>query len=126
MTLNPFISKTRTAITKCNASSVRSFIRGPNKRTKAVDLWQNNSLAVQELPKLESLKRTIRRQLQSTTNFRPQPATLEDLQILDEYQQTNKGCIFFLFDSGPETQCIVIFGPHKNIEMLEASLVLVN
>ena len=63
--------------------------------------------AAAKLPKLESLKRTIRRQRQSTTNFRPQPATLEDLQIPDEYQRTNKGDLFLLFDSGPETQRIV-------------------
>ena len=53
--------------------------------------------AAAKLPKLESLKRTIRRQRQSTTNFRPQPATLEDHQIPDEYQRTNKGDLFLLF-----------------------------
>ena len=77
--------------------------------------------AAAKLPRLESLKRTIRRQRQSTTNFRPQPATLEDLQIPDEYQRTNKGDLFLLFDSGPETQRILIFGTHTNTEMLVAS-----
>ena len=72
--------------------------------------------AAAKLPKLESLKRTIRRQRQSTTNFRPKPATLEDLQIPDEYQRTNKGDLFLLFDSGPETQRNVIFGTHRKLK----------
>ena len=53
-------------------------------------------------PKLESLKRTIRRQRQVTNNVQPQPISLEDLEIPEEYKRTVKGDEFFLFDSGPD------------------------
>ena len=74
-----------------------------------------------KLPKLESLKRTIRRQRQLTSSVQPQPASLEDLEIPEEYKRTNKGDLFLLFDSGPELQRILIFGTHQNTGMLEAS-----
>ena len=74
-----------------------------------------------KLPKLESPKRTIRGQRQLTSNVHPQPASLEDLEIPEEYNITNKGDLFLLFDSGPELQRILIFGTHQNTGMLEAS-----
>ena len=79
-----------------------------------------NEGATAKLPKLESLKRTIRRQT-INDQFSSPTCDLEDLQFPDEYQRRNKGDLFFLFDSGPETQRIVIFGTHGNTEMLVAS-----
>ena len=56
-----------------------------------------------KLPKLDSLKRT----------------SLEQLVLPAAYQQTAKGEQFLLYDSGPETQRILIFGTQRNLEMLQ-------
>ena len=55
-----------------------------------------------KLPKIDSLKRTIRRQRQIINHAYPQPLTLADLVLLLEYQQTTKGDQFKLYDSGQE------------------------
>ena len=67
-----------------------------------------------KLPKLDSLKRTIQRQ-------RVQPTSLEQLALPPEYQQIAKGEQFLLYDSGPESQRILIFGTQHNLEMLRLS-----
>ena len=75
-----------------------------------------------KLPKIDSLKRTIRRQRQIINHAYPQPLTLADLVLPIEYQQTAKGDQFILYDSGQEhSNCFVIFGTHQNIEMLLSS-----
>ena len=74
-----------------------------------------------KLPKIESLKRTIRRQRQVTNSVLPQPSNLEHLEIPEVYKRTSKGDVFLLFDSGPELLRILIFGTHQNIGMLEDS-----
>ena len=75
-----------------------------------------------KLPKIDSLKRTIRRQRQIINHAYPQPLTLADLVLPIEYQQTAKGDQFILYDSGQEhSNCFVIFGTHQNIEMLRSS-----
>ena len=51
-----------------------------------------------KLSKLDSLKRTIQRQ------------RVQQLALPPEYQQTAKGEQFLLYNSGPETQRILIFG----------------
>ena len=43
------------------------------------------------------------------------------LDLPPEYQQTAKGEQFLLYDSGPETQWILIFGTQSNLEMLRLS-----
>ena len=50
-----------------------------------------------------------------------QPTSLEQLALPPEYQQTAKGEQFLLYDSGPETQRILIFGTQRNLEMLRLS-----
>ena len=77
--------------------------------------------AAAKLPKLESLKRTIRRQRQVTNNVQPQPISLEDLEISEEYKRTVKRDEFLLFYSGPEFHRILIFGSHQNVEMLKGA-----
>ena len=74
-----------------------------------------------KLPKLDSLKRTIQRQRVQQMAAPGQPASLEELVLLAEYQQTAKGEQFLLYDSGPETQRILIFGTQRNLEMLRLS-----
>ena len=74
-----------------------------------------------KLPKLDSLKRTIRRERQSIDAAPAQPESLEHLIIPPEYQVTQKGDNFLLFDSGPGSQRIIMFGTQENVEMLNAS-----
>lgn len=62
--------------------------------------------AAAKLPKLESLKRTIRRQRQITNNVQHQHISLEDFEISEQYQRTNKGDPFLLFDSGKQPQSL--------------------
>ena len=59
-----------------------------------------------KLPKLDSFKRTIQRQQAAPV----QPATLEQLPLPEEYKKISKGEQFLLYDSGPMSQRILIFG----------------
>ena len=74
-----------------------------------------------ELPKLDSLKRSIQRQRVRHLAAPVQPATLEHLNLPEEYQKTSKGEQFLLYDSGSDTQRILIFGTERNLEMLKLS-----
>ena len=65
------------------------------------------------LPKLDSLKRTIQ----------TSASTLEKLILPEQYKRTCKDEQFLLYDSGPETQKILIFGTQRNLEMLQLSRV---
>ena len=74
-----------------------------------------------KLPKLDSLKRTIQRQRVQQLAAPVQPTSLEQLALPPEYQQTAKGEQFLLYDSGPETQRILIFATQRDLEMLRLS-----
>ena len=74
-----------------------------------------------KLPKLDSLKRTIQRQRVQQLAAPVQPTSLEQLALPPEYQQTSKGEQFLLYDSGPETQRILIFGTQRDLEMFRLS-----
>ena len=74
-----------------------------------------------KLPKLDSLKRIIQRQRAQQLAAPMQPTSLEQLALPPEYQQTAKGEQFLLYDSGPDTQRILIFGTQLNLEMLRLS-----
>ena len=74
-----------------------------------------------KLPKLHSLKRTVRRERQTNNAAPVQPESLQDLVLPPEYQITTKGENFMLYDSGPGIQWIIIFGTMRNVEMLNAS-----
>ena len=79
--------------------------------------------AAAKLPKLDSLKRTIQRQRVRQQAAPVQPTSLEQLTLPEEYKQSSKGEQFLLYDSGPETQRILIFGTQRNLEMLQLSSV---
>ena len=79
--------------------------------------------AAAKLPKLDSLKRTIQRQRVHYNIVMVQPKSLEQLFLPEEYKLTSKGEPFLLYDSGPETQRILIFGTQRNLEMLQLSKV---
>ena len=72
-----------------------------------------------KLPKLDSLKRTIQHQQAAPV----QPITLEQLALSEEYKWTSRGEQFLLYNSGPETQRILIFGTQRNLKMLQLSSV---
>ena len=78
--------------------------------------------SVIKLPKLESLKRTVRRERQTIDAAPVQPDSLQELIISPEYQTTAKGKNFLLYDSGP-AQRILILGTLCNVKMLNASLI---
>ena len=80
-----------------------------------------NEGAATKLPKLESLKSTIRRQRQVTNNVQPQPISLQILEVPEQYKRTVKGDEFLIFDSGPELHRILIFSTHQDVEMLKGS-----
>ena len=77
--------------------------------------------AAAKLPKLDSLKRTIQRQRVRQQTAPVQPTTLEQLALPEEYKRTSKGEQFLLYDSGSETQRILIFGTQRNLEMFQLS-----
>ena len=79
--------------------------------------------AAAKLPKLDSLKRTIQRQRVHHNVVTVQPTSLEHLFLPEEYKLTSKGEPFLLYDSGSETQRILIFGTQRNLEMLQSSKV---
>ena len=76
-----------------------------------------------KLPKLDSLKRTIQRQRVRQQAAPVQPTSLEQLTLPEECKQSSKGEQFLLYEAGPETQRILIFGTQRNLEMLQLSSV---
>ena len=72
-----------------------------------------------KMPRLDSLKRTIQRQRVRHLAAPAQPTSLEQLVLPAEYQLTAKGEQFLLYDSGPDTQRMLIFGTQRNLEMLK-------
>ena len=85
-----------------------------------IDLTEDSAT---HLPKLASLKQTIRRARNKSINVPPESASLELLEIPEAYMITNKGKHFLLFDSGTVNgyQRILIFGTEHNIEVLNTS-----
>ena len=75
------------------------------------------------LPKLDSLKRSIQRQRVRSLAAPVQPVSLEQLALPDMYKRTSKDEQFLLYNSGQETQRILIFSTHQNLEMLQLSRV---
>ena len=59
------------------------------------ELEESSEATVAKLPKLESIKRTIRRERQVAETVPVQPDSLQDLVILPEYTLTAKGIIFY-------------------------------
>ena len=72
-----------------------------------------------KLPKLDSLNRTIPREHMQQMAAPARPSSLEQLVLSAEIQQTAKGEQFLLYDSGPDTQRMFIFGTQRNLEMLQ-------
>ena len=75
------------------------------------------------LPKLDSLKQTIRRARKRAMNVPTEPETFDTLVIPEAYKKTSKGDRFLLYDSGTgsENQRLLIFGTASNIDMLNTS-----
>ena len=74
-----------------------------------------------KLPKIDSIKRTFRRERQIINALPAQPECLEELIIPPEYAFTAKGENFLLYDSRVDPQRFIIFGIEANVEMLNTS-----
>ena len=72
------------------------------------------------LPKLDSLKQTIRRARKRALNVPPEPERFNTLVIPESYKKTNKGDEFLQYDSGTNIED-QIFGTASNIEVLNTS-----
>ena len=68
-----------------------------------------------KLPKVSSLKRTIQRQCVRHQAAPVQPTSSKQLSLPEEYKRSAKGEYFLLYDSGPETERILIFGTQRLI-----------
>lgn len=77
------------------------------------------SSATAHLPKLSSLKRTIRRIRNEEDTSPPNPKSLSDLIIPQKYQLTNGGQPFLLYDSGPGEDRILLFSTLRNLRLME-------
>ena len=78
-----------------------------------------------KLPKLNSLKQTVRRERKRVANVPPEPSSLSSLEFPNIYMRTDKGLRFLLYDSGLDSgnQRIVVFGTDSNIQILNTSSV---
>ena len=73
------------------------------------------------LPTERALKRQIQRTRNRNGRVPPLPASLEDLNIPDDYKTFDDGELFLLHDSGPGSQRILIFSTHENLMLLSES-----
>ena len=71
------------------------------------------------MPSVSVLKRTVRRIRQKEQAAPPNPKTLLELIIPDDYRSTFDGKPFLLFDSGPVENRILIFSTQKNLQLLQ-------
>jgi len=74
-----------------------------------------------QLPLIRTLKRTIRRDRVRVNNSHPIPTSLLTLHIPHKYTRTATDENFLLFDSGPSTDRILIFGTSGSIRHMESS-----
>jgi len=77
------------------------------------------SAAAGQMPSVSVLKRTVRRIRQKEQAAPPNPKTLLELIIPDDYRTTFDGKPFLLFDSGPVENRILIFSTQKNLQLLQ-------
>ena len=73
--------------------------------------------AAASLPSREALKRAVQRERVRSKNAPPNPASFQDLQIPEEYQQTIAGAGFLLYDNGPGAGNLrfLVFGTAANV-----------
>ena len=89
--------------------------------TQAILQSVTNRLTVDEassLPRPSSMKKAIQRERLRAGNVPPNPRSLQELVIPEQFQQTTTGEQFLLFDSGPGEARILIFSTFNNLEML--------
>ena len=86
-------------------------------------LAQASFAAVVQLPHTKSLKRQSQRDRIRVQNVPPNPGTLQDLQLPDNYKNTIDGDIFLLYDSGPAAaeNRMILFCTEVNLNLLDDS-----
>ena len=110
-------------------SKIKATIRDKASETRETtndiltsSLKESEAESANHLPKLDSLKQTIRRARKRSSNLPPEPATVEVLEIPEMFKFTNKGERFLLFDSGAVSGYrVIIFGTNANVELLNSS-----
>lgn len=75
------------------------------------------------LPKEKHLKKTVRRTPKKHNILPTTPSSLKDLIIPESFQKLNDGRKFLFFDSGQETERILIFSTERNLDLLERATV---
>ena len=86
-------------------------------------LAQASFAAVVQLPHTKSLKRQSQRDRIRVQNVPPNPGTLQDLQLPDNYKNTIDGDLFLLYDSGPAAaeNRMILFCTEVNLNLLDDS-----
>ncbi|CAI6352020.1 unnamed protein product [Macrosiphum euphorbiae] len=77
-----------------------------------------------QLPPINQLKRIVQRTRKQISSAPPNPATLSDLSIPDEYKKSVSGEPFLLYDSfleNVDNKRILLFSTLKNLELLQNS-----
>lgn len=86
----------------------------------AAELQNVTEAAIVSLPCLNNVRRNIRRQRENNNDMPPIPASREDMPVLpDDFQRTERGDRFLLFDSGVgDVNRIIIFATDNAISLL--------
>lgn len=78
-----------------------------------------SEVAIAKLPPLKSMARTIRSVKNRSQAPRPNPNSLGELELSEEFMSTLRNEPFLLYDSGPtDEKRAVMFGTSKNLEIL--------
>lgn len=73
------------------------------------------------LPRLDNVKRTIRKVRNQCGGSLPAPHSVEDITLPDIYRKTLKGHPFLRHDSGPSSDRMLIFTTTDNLNFLKSS-----
>ena len=77
---------------------------------------------VARLPRIDHMRRNIRRQRHAVQEILPQPASAQDMVIPDAYQTTSQGERFLQYDSGRgDPQRMLIYSTNRNLDNLQES-----
>lgn len=74
--------------------------------------------AASQMPAEGLLKRTVQRQRTKAANVPAEPATLQDLELPEEYKHLGNGDRFLLHDSGPSSDRILVFATARSLQLL--------
>lgn len=76
---------------------------------------------VANVPKLDNLKRNVRRQRQSKEDFPDNPSARNEFEIPIKYTNTTRNEEFLLFDSGKIESRMLLFGTKKFVDLMKSN-----